>query len=360
MGKISGKSLAEKYLDFQEPCVTVLADGRKLPAGEGIYLESTEVISSVGAQPDMAVLLYRAGRFSEQDFTMLEGYLAVGQRMEILAGYADQESRIFLGYLHQVEAADRMQDYVEYTLTCLDVKGLMKKNGTLRISGMKKTQQILSDILSQDCYKAYVEKRRLEALPEDLNRDCVINGETHYDWLCGLAARADYEFFCGRGELVFRKAREPGTNCLELAVEYGLMEVRATVTMADQTGSVQVCGHNRMDEKVVGRAEWPGVPGPFAGRIKRSLGGIGLCLLDPGAETGEQAAKRAGRRMERAAGGCSRIRAVTAGIPELQPGILAEIICGNAESLSGRIYVEEVRHLLDEDGYRTVAEGARI
>lgn len=360
MGKISGKSLAEKYLDFQEPCVTVLAAGREIPAGEGIYLESTEVISTVGPQPDMAVLLYRAGRFSEQDFTMLEGYLAVGQRMEILTGYAGRESRIFLGYLHQVEAADSMQDYLEYTLICLDVKGLMKKNSVLRISGARKAQQMLSGILSLECYGAYVEKRKIETLPGELNQDCVINGETHYDWLCNLAARADYDFFCGRGELVFRKARKPGSDCLELTMEYGLLEVRGTVTMAEQTGFIQICGHNRMDEKVAGRAEWPGTPGPFADRIKQSLGGIGLCLRDPEAETGEQAAQRAKTRMDRAAGRCSRIRAVTAGIPELRPGILAEITSGDADSLSGRIYVEEVRHLLDEEGYRTVAEGVRI
>ncbi len=360
MGKISGKSLAEKYLDFQEPCVTVLAGGREIPAGKGIYLDYTEVISSVGPQPDMAVLCYRAGRYTEQDFTLLEGCLAVGQRMEVLTGYAGQESRIFLGYLHQVEAADGMRDYVEYILTCLDVKGLMKKNNALRISGAQKAQQQLEDILGQSCYRSLVEKKKIETLPKELNQDCVINGETHYDWLCGLAARADYEFFCGRGEMVFRKARRQGPDCLELAVEYGLLEVRGTVTMAEQTGYVQVCGHNRMDEKAVGRAEWPGAPGPFAGGIRQALRGIGLCLRDPEAETGEQAKQRAKTMMERRSGRCSRVRAVNLGIPELRPGILADITSGNAESLSGRIYVEEVRHLLDETGYRSIAEGVRL
>lgn len=360
MGKISGKSLAEKYNDFLSPCVEVIAAGKEIPAGEGVYLERVEVISSVGMEPDMAVLVYQADKFSEQDFEQLEKYLEVGQKMEIKTGYDDKASRIFLGYLHEVEAVDSMQDYVEYTLICLDVKGLMKKNSVFQISGAKKAQQILNDILKESCYADFLEKKKVSALPKELNRDCVISGETHYDWMCSLAAYLDYEFFCGRGELIFRKARNAGADFLELTVEYGLQEVRGTVTMTEQTGSIQVCGYNRKDEKLLGRADWPGIPGPFGKKIKDTLGGCVLTLPDMELETGEEATQRAEAVMSRRLGSCTRMRAAAIGIPELVPGICAEINAGVVSSLSGRMYVEEVRHLLDEDGYRTTAEGARI
>ena len=207
MGKTSGKSLADKYQNFQNPCVKVMAAGKEVPAGDGVYLERTEVISSVGMEPDMAVLIYRADKFSEQNFSHIEEYWNVGQKMEIQAGYGEDITRIFLGYLHEVEAADFMQDYVEYTLLCLDVKGLMKKNSVFQVSGAKKIQQILNEILSAECYKDFIEEKKVDPLPNELNQDCMIKGETHYDWLCKLAASLDYEFVCGRGQVLFRNAR---------------------------------------------------------------------------------------------------------------------------------------------------------
>lgn len=360
MGKISGKSLAEKYDNFQAPCVKVLADGKEILTGDGVYLERTEVISSVGMEPDMAVLFFRAGKLSKRDFTEAEKYWKVGQKMEVQAGYGDAVSRIFLGYLHEVEAVDFLQDSVEYTLVCLDVKGMMKKNSVLRTSGNGNTQQMLNDILGTECYGAWIEEKTVDTLPKEPAPEHIIKGETHYEWLCHLAARLNYEFFCGRGKTVFQRAQKAGAQTVELTEEYGLLEVRGVVTMAEQTGSIQVCGYNRRDEKVLGTAEWPGVSGPFGGKMKQALSGCTLTLLDMELETEEQAGKLAGAQMKRAAARGSYMRAVTAGIPELQPGICAEITDGGVTSLSGRIYVEEARHLLDERGYRTAIRGARL
>ncbi len=360
MGKVSGKSLAEKYDYFLEPCVKVMAGGREIPTGNGIYLERMEVVSSVGMEPDMAVLHYRADKFSEQDVRQMEAYLYVGQKMEVKAGYRDRLARIFLGYLHEAEAVDAMQDFVDYTLICLDVKGLMKKNSVFLASGSKNAEDILRDILNTACYQGFMEEKKVDSLPKEWNQDCVIKGETHYDWICRLSACADYEFFCGRGLAVFRPARRTGGDTLELRAEYGLQEVRGTVTMAEQTGKVQVWGYNRKDEKVAGTAEWPGMSGPFGSKMKQALQGCGLTFLDMGLETGEQAGQQARVRMNRRAGKCSRMRAVLLGIPELAPGVCAELVNDSTESLSGTIYVEEVCHLTDGEGYRTIVRGTRV
>lgn len=359
MGGISGKSLAEKYKNFQAPCVRVFADGKEVLTGDGIYLEKAEVISSVGMEPDMAVLLYRAGKLSRQDFSAVEKYWRVGQRMEVQAGYGDAVLRIFLGYLHEVEETDFLQDFVEYTLVCLDVKGLMKKNSVLRTSGNGNTQQLIKDILGSACYGGLIEEKRVDTLPGYADREHMVSGETHYEWLCRLAARLNCEFFCGRGRAVFQRAQKAGAQTVELTEEYGLLEVRGTVTMAGQTGSIQVCGYNRGDETIAGAAEWPGVCGPFGERMKQALQGCALTLLDTGLETGEQAEALAKAQMKRMAAGASRMRAVTVGIPELEPGLSAQITDRGVASLSGRIYVEEVCHRFDESGYVSDIRGRR-
>lgn len=360
MGKTSGKGLAEKYGDFLEPCVQVLTPSGEMPLGDGVYLEKVEVNASVGMDPDMAILVYQVDKCSGQDLTRIEKYFDVGQKMEIKAGYGKESSRIFQGYLHQVEAEDSMQEYVEYTLVCLDVKGLMKKNSVFQISGKKKQQQVLNDILDTGCYGSLIESREIDPLPREWNQDCVIKGETHYDWLCSLAAGLDYEFFCGAGKAVFRKARKPGNNVLELSLEYGLQKARRVVTLAGQTGSVRIWGYNRKDEKITGTADWPGASGAFTGRMKQALGESALIFLDRELETGEEAEKHAKALMGRLAGKCVRMEAVTLGLPELLPGICAEIVEEGAPGLSGKMYVEEVRHVLDAGGYMTTAAGVKL
>lgn len=360
MGKKSGKSLAEKYNDFLEPCVQIITSAGEIPSGEGICLEKAEVISSVGPEPDMAIVTYRADKYAEQDFTRVEKYLDAGQRVEIKAGYGNQVSTVFLGYLHQVEMEDFLQEYVVYTLICLDVKGLMMKNNLYCTSGDRKAGQVLKDILNDGRYGDFVKGRTIETLPEKLNPDCVFAGETHYDWVCALASRMDYEFFCGGGNMVFRKARKTGGDMVELSVDYGLQRIRGSVSMAGQTGCIQIRGYNRQDKEISGKADRLGVPGPFTAKLKQSLEKHMLVYQDLELDTQEEAEKRAKALTDRMAGKCTRIEAVTIGLPELLPGICAEILHGEAPSLSGKIYVEEVCHLLDEGGYTTSVAGARI
>lgn len=359
MGRTNGKALADQYEDFLYPSVKVIAADREIPQKPFLYLESAEVTSTVGKEPDMAVLIYRVDAFPKNKLPILEECIALGQKMEIMAGYGNQLTRIFLGYLHEVEVSDFQQDYVEYTLICLDVKGLMKKNSIFQISGAKKVQQVLNDILNDSAYDFLVEKKKLSSLPESLNQDCVIKGETHYDWLCSLAELLNFEFFCGRGELMFQQAGKGSGELLELSAEYGLQAVRAVFSMAWQTGSVSFCGYNRKDEKIAGTAKWKSPQGAFVQGLERTLGGFAMHIRDMGLETGEQALARAEAVMNRRLAQCSRLEAVTVGVPELSPGVSVTIADDRAESLSGTIYVEEVSHQLNWKGYQTVLKGRR-
>ncbi|MCM1057186.1 MAG: hypothetical protein NC517_06215 [Firmicutes bacterium] len=357
MGRISGSALADKYGEFLYPEAKVFAAGKEIPESEARRLESVEVNASVGREPDMAVLVYRVDKLPAKSQADMEGYLEVGQKMEVRAGYDGQVSRIFLGYLHQIEVCDLMQGFLEYTLICLDVKGLMKKNSVFQASGAKKLQQLRDDIFAERAYQFLVEKRSVSGLPENLNRDCTVRGATHYEWLCDLAEYLDYEFFCGTGELVFKKAGEGNGELVELDPEYGLQAVQRVVSMTGQTGGISVEGYNRKDEKITGTAQWQGSGGIFAGKLGQALKSFSLKIWDMETETGEQASALAKAAMSRARAGCSRLEAVTIGVPELLPGSRAKITNENAACLAGTIYVEEVCHRLDWQGYRTVISG---
>ncbi len=360
MPKTSGKILAEKYNNFQNPVLKVFADGKELKLGDGMYLGSAEVISSVKVEPDMAVLTYLVERIFSESVRKFESALALGQKMEVRAGYKDTVSRIFLGYLHEISVSDSGVGYLEYTLICLDAKGLMKKNSVFVASGAKKAQQVLDELLKTGNYSGLIEKKSVTPIPANQNQDCVVAGETDYDWLCALAQYLDYEFYCGRGEFIFCRAGQKSSEELELAGEYGLLYVRLIASMDGQTGSIQVGAHNRKDEKLSASAQWPGMNGSFGGKLKQKLKGLSLSFWDMGLETGEQAKLAAEKRMARAVRKCSRMEAKNLGLPELVPGICIKITDDAAASLCGCIYVEEVEHRLDEKGYRTFVRGYRV
>ncbi|MCM1113060.1 MAG: hypothetical protein NC399_07405 [Muribaculum sp.] len=355
--KISGKDLAIKYRDFVNPRVQVSVGGQKITPGEGCTLEKVEITSSMEREPDMAVVVYRI--WFEADARDLERYIRLGEKIEIQAGYRETLTRVFLGYLHEIWVCENGSKFREYTLICLDVKGLMKKNSSFQASGVRRLQQILTEILDAKDYGELTDKKRVDTLPESLNQECVIRGETHYDWLCGLADKLGYVFYCDRGELVFGELQGEAADTYELTREYGLYSIRTSATLAGQTGIIEVNAYNRRDQTISGRAEWPGVPDPFCKTTKKSLKNFRLAYWDMELETKEQADSLAKAYMDRMVRKCARMEITHIGIPELRPGVKVSVAADSASDLSGEFYVDETVHLLDENGYRTVAKGIR-
>ena len=356
---MDGKALAGKYKDFANPGVKIYVGDKEIDLKGNRFLESVEITSTTKREPDMAVIVYTVSRRPVDNINSFERYIKVGEKIEIKLGYEKNMTTVFCGYLHEAQVFDYQEEALEYTLIGLDVKGLMKKNSCFQISGSKNTEQIMKDIIDTRSYTQFITKKTISKLPASMNQDCVIKGETHYDWLCYLADILSYEFFCGRGELVFRKARQGGQDTYSLTGEYGVKAVRTLASMTGQTGNVQINGYNRKDEKISGTAKWPGVSGPFSKGLSSMLRDYGYVLMDMGLETKEQAAERAKAVLDREIGRCSRMEILHIGVPELQPGVYVTVTTENVESLSGTIYVDETSHVLDRDGYRTVVRGSR-
>lgn len=357
--RFSAEALAKKYYDFFRPCIQVQIGGRELQTGEDGYLERAEITATVRREPDMAVMVYRVHRQAGECIRKLEDMLQVGEKLEVRAGYADRTELVFLGYLHQAEVCDDGGEFLEYTAVGLDAKGLMKKSNSYVSSGAQRADAVLREILNNGSLAGLIPKKRIDVPPECMNGSCCIKGETDYDWVCSLAARLDYEFFGSRGELVFRKAGEGADALAGLTGEYGLRAVRAYAALEACSGKLQFSGYNRRDEKITGSFDFPGVGDPFGKRMKQALQGCKITQWDMGLETGEQAAYRAKAAMQRSVRACSGLEAVSTGLPELQPGMTVGIVHKSGACLSGELYSEEVRHILDGTGYRTIVRGSR-
>lgn len=357
--RINGKNLAEKYKDFVNPCIQVSITGQQIFTDMECLLERAEILSTLEREPDMAVLVYSVRHGENDGSDSLEALLALGKKVEIKIGYGESLSRVFLGYLHELQVYDCGQGLWEYTLLCLDVKGLMKKNSSFQVSGPRKVQQCLTEILKTSCYQNFMESQDIGSLPQFLNQDCVIKGETHYDWLCALADYLGYAFYCDRGKLIFKELKKDLADTCILTKEYGLQAVRMVATLTGQTGSIQINGYNRKDEKIAGSAKWPGISAPFCTNVKNLLKDCGYVRWNMELETGEQAAHQAKAFMDRALERCARLEALHIGLPELKPGMYVVVNEEKQSGLSGTLYVDETMQLIDEGGYRTVVRGAR-
>ena len=107
----------------------------------------------------------------------------------------------------------------------------------------------------------------------------------------------------------------------------------------------------------MGSAKWTGGGQAFTQKLGQTLQKLSMRIWDTELETSEQAAAAAKAAMDRAKAQCCRLEALCLGIPELRPGIHVEITDENVSSLSAVIYVEEVCHRLDWQGYRSVVRG---
>lgn len=353
--KYTAQALAEKYDNFNTPTLQVRIGKEVLEEGAELRFLSAQIVSSVNAEPDMAVLTYR---LEEGGRLGMENKLQAGAKLEIKAGYGDQVGRIFLGYLHEVSSVLYKNRYVEYTLVGLDVKGLMKKNSGFEISKDKSGRQILEEILDNSMYDFLIEEKDVDDLPEDFLQGFVIKGETHFEWISRLAEYTGYSFYCGAGRACFKRALSSGVK-LETGFEYGVRKIRNRVTMSGQYGCIRVEGYNRRDERLCAAENWTEPEGPYTGKMTEVLQNSVRSFWNMGLEDAAQAAAWAELLMEKNIRECSEMEIVSIGVPELCPGAEVTVSGGTYPRLEGTFYAREVRHILDDKGYTVIVRGSR-
>lgn len=357
MNRFEMRQLAEEYDGFVDPSAEILVDGSILKGEDGLWLEQIKITSSVFHEPDSAMLHYLVR--TPECVKKMENLLCAGSRIEIKTGYGKSVMRVFYGYIHEISVRAGTGDIIGYTILCMDVKGLMRLNSVYGISGVKRTDRILSEILNDGMYAPFIESRKVEKLPGCMNGGCFIRGDTHYDWLCGLADFLHFSFSANNGRLYFGPAGKDGDIVTELAAGCGVGRIETCVTLSGQTGSVEVSGFNGKDEKLSALERWKAPGGPFERKLPGLLSHSSRVYSAFSISTDEQAAYRARALMRRMEEDCSKMEIEAAGIPQMQPGIFIKVKTDAINSLSGKIYVEEVTHSLGADGYSMVVKGRR-
>lgn len=351
------EKLASKYDDFKMPDISVFLDGKEIKTGNDICLANAEICISCRTEPNIAVLSFTVDRINGAP--AMEKGLSLGNKAEIKLGYKNGLTAVFLGYLHEIEVTSHDEEYAEYELTCLDVKGRMMAGYIYETSGQKKEEQLLQEIIKKAPYGDLIGSKKLDSIDSSMNKICLVNGMSHYQWVSELAKRLDYEFYMAGETLYFKKSREDSTPLTELTRDYGVLEIQTRVTLAEQVGELEVTGYNRKEEILSVKVKRKNAGGPFESGIPSFLRGSDRTKLDPYIDDKSQSAYVARTMMQRIERKSSAVNVLTIGIPELVPGRFVKITDDCMSSLTGKAYIEEVTHFYGENGYLTMLKGYR-
>ena len=179
------------------------------------------------------------------------------------------------------------------------------------------------------------------------------SGQTDWDFLAALAARHQRTLYVRKGRLDF--TAHPAASSAggpELVVGENVVELRATVTAADQVGKVEARGWDPVrKEPIVQTASSETTSAAVQGRTPQSVSSAlkrttTLVLPDPRI-TDAQAAENLARSVaDHRAGGLAEIDGVALGDPGLGAGT-AVILKEAPRQLAGKFVLTAVRHDFD-------------
>ncbi|MGN0342448.1 MAG: phage late control D family protein [Roseburia sp.] len=349
----SYKSLAGKYNNFLAPTYEIKVGGSKLVTGEKLQITELEVELTSEYEASGCVF-YVVGEYDPKktDFTSDVDMLQIGQKIEVELGYIRTE-QVFVGYINQVDYEFGMGDQTwRIRVECMDAKGVLMKRRRLEFFKEKSADKVVNAILGEQPVSSYITGKKLDSCPED-EIALRANMMTDYDLIVEQAKKMGYEFFIVQGTVYFREKEKVTSPVMKLTPKHGIRNARLTLSGQGLFKTAEVRSIDEENAQLItGSAN---ISGKFSdkGMDTKLLGTTKQVFYEPGVKDASEARKRAQIKVERAAESFGMFECECIGIPELGPGRFIEID-ELAKNVDKKYYITQVRHRIDEEGYRTV------
>lgn len=343
-------SLKKKYYDFQAPTVEISISGTKMVASEDVDISELEVELTSGYEASGCVFVLQNVYEDEQtDFKKYVDKIQLGEVVEVFIGYVRVES-VFKGYINRIEYLYGVEDDLyEIRVECMDVKGLLMKTRRMEFFTQKSADAVVNAILGEQPVSSYLSGKEIESCSEE---EVPLRSHmmTDYDLIVEQASKQGFEFFILQGKAYFRPRQKVTSTLIKLSMEDGLINARFSISAQELVKKIEVRSIDENNgEQIKGEAV---LSGNFGKGSKKLLGESRQVFYEPGVKDANEAKARAAARMNAIAGQFGELELECIGIPELAPGRFIEI-----EKLSSqanrKYYVNYVRHVIDEDGFKT-------
>lgn len=368
--------LQTKYSGLVAPLIKILVDDKDISEDKGDYLVTDlEVDNTCEFEASMASFViyntYSRPRFNF-DYKAVSKYCTVGSTVVISVGYDLSVREVFRGFISNVAFSLQESGASGVRVTCMDIKGVMMSGNYSAQLRSTAYSDAVKEILERTVYEklrsqdAILSFDGIENTPDkqansggdggdnkasDLYLEMV--AESDYEFVVKAAKKFNYEFYSLGGNVYFRPAKKNKDILIELSPLTALIDMDVEYDITGLTGSVEVrnmdVGTNDMfkEKKKLDNLE---------GKAKSLVSSIEKIYIDPTIRSKEDAKYRAEYLSNEISYRYGTLRAEFYGIPELSPGYFVRItIIGEDKPLD--FYLTEVRHTVNDDGYRTSVIG---
>lgn len=349
-GSTSFRALRDKYKDFSAPSVEITVGSEKLSEKKA-DIQEIEVELTSGFEASGCVF-YVDGAYRVKDTAFdkkIADKLQIGESVKIKLGYISREE-VFRGYISQVEYQHGTEeDDYRIRVECMDIKGLLMKTRRMEFFTQKSADAVVKAILGETPVSSYLAGKEIDSCKEE---EVPLRSHmmTDYEVIVEQAEKQGYEFFIIQGKAYFRKRQKVTSALMTMGPAQGILNARFSMSAQPLVKKIEIRSIDpESGKQIKGEASLSGSFGKQSGKL---LGNSRQVYYEAGVKDAAEAKARAQARMNRLVQEFGALECECVGIPELVPGRFVEVKHLSAQA-DKKYYITYVRHVLNEDGYRT-------
>ncbi|MGN1109009.1 MAG: phage late control D family protein, partial [Oscillospiraceae bacterium] len=361
MAKFSIEQLKKKYGGFADGGCSVSIDGYNV--AEHFPVSDVTVQLTAMYEASFASFVIADGFDGNgEGFSMdkeLSQKLKIGSAVTVSLGYGGELTEVFKGHVDSVRVEYSSELGFSISVTCLDGKGMMMNSFRSEIkTSRKKYSDAVKDTLA--LYSSSITSSKVTASPELTLPFSQLN-ESDYEFVVRLAKRLNYSFYILLGKAYFVPFGADRTSLVQITPQTHIYSFSMENSLRRRFSKVVVVNNDEQDEKKQIKSEASTVnlleSGSSSGAAANSAitGSMVKTIVDVSASTGEIAKSLAQAELDRQSYGSVEGEIEINGLPELIPGVYAEL-SGFGSSFEKSYYIKKVTHRLSGERFTTQLE----
>lgn len=361
MAKYEIFQLKKKYNGFTDGGCSVSVDGfdvsKKFPLRE-LTVQLTALYEASFASFTVTDGFNGNGDGFEMDKT-LSKKLKIGKKVQVSLGYGKTLTEVFEGNVDSVRVDYGSDTGFSITVVCLDGKGMMMNSLRSEIkTGRKKYSDAVKDTLS--LYSSFITSSKVSASPELAAPFSQLN-ESDYDFVVRLAKRLNYSFYILLGKAYFVPFGADRTSLIKITPQTEIYGFSMESSLRRRFSKVVVVSNDETDEKKRVKSEARSINVLESNSSGRAAANSAITdtmvktIVDVGASTKELASSLAQAELDRQSYCSVEGEVEINGLPELVPGVFAEL-SGFGSEFEKTYYIKKVTHRLSGEKFTTKLE----
>lgn len=349
--------ISKETLDFYAPRFEVEINDQKLIANISKQILSVTVEEKLDEGVSFRFTMNDEFDLTTQQFNWLDNQLfKEGNKVTIKMGYANQLIIMTIGEITSLESSFFSGESTTLTVGGQDLSYDYMKRVSPERTFVDKTYGDIARIVASEAKLTPVvdETGKYEPhIRKDSNR-------SYYAFLKDLGEKSDREFSIDRQTMYFVKPRDDKKEIVTLALGKDIISFGPRMTTTELVTEVEVRGHNASDPDtpIVGRAtagsERSQEPGRRTGSqiAEERHGSVRKVITNVIVNSVEHANAIAQSELNKANDTLIEGDGVCIGMPQIRPGVNIRLE-RMGKKFSGKYYVKETTHTIDNSGYRT-------